>query len=64
MQFTDSNKTKYLVIRSMQVLQKLKKLQFQRLDHCLRTVDSKGNTAEISGRCGDTNSTICSILGI
>lgn len=63
-QFVDNNKTPYLVIRTMQVQQKLKKLQFQRIDNCLQSVDQQGNTVEISGRCGDTNNTICSILGM
>lgn len=48
----------------MQAQLKQKKMQFQRLDHCVQTKKENGDIVEISGRCGDTNNTITSILGM
>lgn len=64
LQFKGRNKKKMVIIRSFQLTQKGKKLEFKQLESALQTRDEKGEIQSHSYRCSDMDKLVPELMGV
>ena len=64
LRFRDTVGNEIVVVRSFQLIQKASKMQFQKVDQSLQTVDAAGEKKVITYKCADIDATVPMLLGV
>ncbi|KAF2902765.1 hypothetical protein ILUMI_03430, partial [Ignelater luminosus] len=64
LRFANARGNKFIVVKSVQVINKGVTSSFKRLDTTLQRINADGTQQAISSRCADVDTEVCDILGV